>query len=141
MEFFPQGLLPFPSFIRKTEQERIQNLQKIFDFEHVNRFSTYELTLKLDGSSFTAYINDGKYGICSRNYEIDLTCEQNNIYLLASNKYKLDRLLKDYHDKTGKNIAIQGELIGPNIQKNFEKVSELELQGFDFLGIPGPESP
>ena len=58
----------FPSFIRKTDQERCQNLQKnIFvDWKDLE----WEISLKLDGSSLTGYYNNGETGICSRNLEL-----------------------------------------------------------------------
>src|SRR5665213_2347212 len=62
----------FPSFIPKTDQERIQNIfsdprenVKIFD----NRF---EISLKLDGTSFTAYRTAETVGVCSRNLDLKL---------------------------------------------------------------------
>jgi RNA ligase (TIGR02306 family) len=49
----------FPSFIRKTDEERIQNLSSEYD-ELKNH--TYYVTEKLDGSSATFYIKDGEFG-------------------------------------------------------------------------------
>lgn len=53
----------FPEFIRKTDQERIQNLFKTMQAEHFE--DIYEVTLKLDGSSMTVFVKDGVYGVCA----------------------------------------------------------------------------
>ena len=53
----------FPHFLRKTDQERIQNLMSYFDTQEEVYF---EETLKLDGSSCTMYNHVEKYTILER---------------------------------------------------------------------------
>jgi RNA ligase (TIGR02306 family) len=91
----------WPSFISKTDQERVQNLKWI-------PRETYEVTIKLDGTSVTIFYNDGRVGICSRNYEI----AQEGVYWNAA--IEIVEALKI----SGRNIAVQGELMGPGIQGN-----------------------
>ncbi len=56
---------PFPKEFPKTDQPRVQNLNVD------NLVGEYEATLKLDGTSFTAYaFPDGRSGVCSRNWEV-----------------------------------------------------------------------
>ena len=50
----------FPSFLRKTDEERIQNLSDQYDELKTH---TYYVTEKLDGSSATFYYNDGVFGV------------------------------------------------------------------------------
>ena len=64
----------FPSFIPKTDQERVQNLKK--EFDGIYKDYIWEVTEKLDGSSMTVYMKDGEFGVCSRN--LDLIEDENN---------------------------------------------------------------
>ena len=64
----------FPSFIRKTDQERVQNIwYKLNEkYNHIN----FEVTLKLDGTSATYYYRDGEIGVCSRNLNLKIESEE-----------------------------------------------------------------
>jgi RNA ligase (TIGR02306 family) len=108
----------FPSEIRKTDQERIQNIA----WHTLDPDTEYEITTKLDGSSMTVYVDmSGELGVCSRN--LDLSLDQanadNTFVRLAREEGLLDILL-DYFERTGLSIALQGELMGPGIQGNRE---------------------
>lgn len=119
----------FPSFLAKTDQERAQNLVATI-FSDLD--AEYEVTLKLDGTSFTAYVKDGQVGVCSRNYELELTDANNgNAYVRALLDSGLGAALKVFGD----NLAVQAELLGPGIQKNREKLKELTLFVFDIYDI------
>lgn len=100
----------FPSRIRKTDEERIQNLKKYFDKEI--KGYTFEASEKLDGSSITVYYDLGRVGVCSRNLDLDLDQEGNSFVDAAKESGLLDAL-----KELKLNIAIQGELIAPGIQK------------------------
>ena len=66
----PSRLSPFPSYLfPKTDQERIQNCINIFD-KYSNIDYNVVLTEKLHGESMSVYYNKGKFGVCSRNYEL-----------------------------------------------------------------------
>jgi RNA ligase (TIGR02306 family) len=108
----------FPSHSQKSDQERVQNLKHYFD---LYRDETFEMSLKLDGSSCTMYLRDGEFGVCSRN--LDLQPDESNTFWKMAKKYEMEERLKFY----GKNISIQGEVVGEGIQKNHEKI-----QGQDF---------
>lgn len=101
----------FPSFIPKTDQERIQNLSK--DFQKWKEEGTiWEVTEKLDGSSMTVFYKDGEVGVCSRNLE--LKEDENNTFWKSAKSSGAYPVLKN----KGLNIALQGELVGPGIQGN-----------------------
>lgn len=117
----------FPSFIRKTDQERIQNCYDDLLDDHKD--DMFEATLKLDGSSMTVYYNNGEFGVCSRN--LDLKETEGNTYWKVARNYKFEEAMKQY----GKNIAIQGELMGPGIQGNREKLTYHDLFVFDIWNI------
>jgi RNA ligase (TIGR02306 family) len=116
----------FPSFIRKTDQERIQTLPEFFE-EYKDM--GFEVTIKLDGSSMTVYHRNGDTGVCSRN--LDLKEDQNNSFWKIVNRLNLVELL----NHLGLNVAIQGELIGEGIQGNHEKLKGQELFVFDIWDI------
>lgn len=128
----------FPSFIRKTDEERVQNCIKYV----TNKWEDHEweITTKLDGSSFTAYFNrdgafaidnqwTGTFGVCSRN--LDLKETEENAFWQVARKYDLETKLK----KLGRSFAIQGELMGPGVQGNKEGLTELEMFVFNVFDI------
>lgn len=116
----------FPSFIPKTDQERIQNLTKAF--ESYKQY-TWEVTEKLDGSSCTFYYKDGDFGVCSRN--LDLKEDYNNTFWRMAAQYDVET----YMMELGKNIAIQGEVIGEGIQGNPYKITGQQFHVFDVYDI------
>lgn len=65
--------LPFPDFLRKSEENRVQNSSAQYR-RAVESGEEFEVTVKLDGESMTLYsIVDGRHvqtGVCSRNCEI-----------------------------------------------------------------------
>ena len=69
----------FPSFIPKTDETRVQVLQKI-----LNKYkgTICYVTEKVDGSSATYYIHNGEFGVCSRNNEL-LEDTENSFWKVA----------------------------------------------------------
>ena len=114
----------FPSFIPKTEEIRIQNFESEVGFSPVGERAY--VTEKLDGTSFTCYFNNGVFGVCGRNWELSET-DDNSLWRMAK---VLE--LKDKMTKHGKNIALQGELIGAGINGNLYGMSDHKL--FFFTG-------
>lgn len=117
----------FPSFVPKTDEERIQNLRRNFESGYLN--GEYRITEKLDGTSFTAYFNEGVFGVCSRN--IDLKRSDGNTYWVIADQYDLENKMTEY----GHNIAIQGEIIGKGIQGNQYGLDNLELRVFKMWDV------
>jgi RNA ligase (TIGR02306 family) len=118
----------FPSFLSKTDEERIQNLVSDFEEWKKNKKQFY-ITEKLDGSSATFYYKDGEFGVCSRNLEL-LETEDNTFWKVAR-KLDLENKLKN----TGKNLCLQGELIGEGIQGNPYKVKGQTVKFFNIYDI------
>lgn len=120
----------FPPFIHKTDETRVQVLQK-----QLNRCQGLEfvVTEKIDGTSFTAFIREGKFGICSRNMEVDINID--SPYSAIAKKYNLEEKFKKLREAIGYDFAIQGEIIGANIQQNKYKVREYECYLFNFVNI------
>ena len=101
----------FPSFISKTDESRAQNIPDEYK-TYTESNDNFYITEKLDGSSATFYINNGEFGVCSRNLEL-LETEGNTFWKVAR---QLD--LENKMKAQNKNFAIQGELIGEGIQGN-----------------------
>jgi RNA ligase (TIGR02306 family) len=117
-----------PSFIKKTDEENLENVIGVLN-ELKNK--PYYITVKVDGSSGTFYINNGKYGVCSRNLE--LLEEEKNGFFRVSKKYDIENKLKAYFKD--KNVAIQGEVYGPGIQNNLLDVREISFCVFNLWDI------
>jgi hypothetical protein len=175
----------FPTFLRKTDQERVQNclrgvqnwieyagksdpieMTEAVDIEWLDGMSAetngtlvvanertywrdegkwftaekiknepevkaermrFEQTLKLDGSSLTVYYNEGQIGVCSRN--LDLKRNMENLFW----KTGFGTLMALCH--LGRNIAVQGELMGPGVQGNREGLEDHRFYVFDVYDI------
>ena len=102
----------FPSFLVKTDEERVQNIAVEYSDLCFQSKHQFYVTEKLDGSSATFYINNGEFGVCSRNLELLET--ENNSFWKVARELKLEENLR----ALGKNICLQGELIGEGIQGN-----------------------
>lgn len=123
----------FPGFIRKTDQERCQNLGR--DIFVDNKDSSYEVTMKMDGTSFTAYYNNMLDGVCGRNWELKIDENEGNSLV----RMYVDSGLQAALRELGGNFAVQGELMGPGIQKNRESFASPKLFVFDIYDIDAGE--
>lgn len=145
---FPSHLVP------KTDQERIQNIP---DVVLGKSFLDFEITEKLDGTSCTIWMDvhqedlalggaDGQgYDIskpedierwkqdathvASRNWEMQK--EDGNVYSKTLRETDLTNKLWEL----GRNIAIQGEIIGPGIQGNKYGLAAQAFFVFDIYDI------
>lgn len=146
------GRKPLPSFIVKTNQDRVQNLADYLPLIQEDR-GFYVATEKIDGSSCSIYteIRDGDlhYGVCSHGCEL----EENSsdmywdiaktplINYLGEKLAPLDYLkAKCFEQQTQKmskyeqrlpRYVLQGELFGEKIQKNPLGVKGRHILFFD----------
>jgi RNA ligase (TIGR02306 family) len=118
----------FPSFLRKTDEERVQNLSSEYE-EYKSLGRSFYVTEKLDGSSATFYYKDGVFGVCSRNLEL-LETEGNTFWKVAR-QLDLENKMKDF----GVNISLQGELIGESVQGNPYKIKGQTVRFFNLFDI------
>jgi RNA ligase (TIGR02306 family) len=118
----------FPSFISKTDQERIQNLDDEFKTWQEQKL-TWEVTEKLDGSSMTVYVYNKDQGVCSRNLNL-LETDENTFWQITRKNNLIEKL-----KSTRRNLALQGELIGEGIQKNNYKLRGHDFYIFDIFDI------
>lgn len=91
----------------------------------------YYITRKEDGSSGTYFVRNGTFGVCSR--RIHLKESETNGFWRMARKYDIENVLKTaFPDK---DIAIQGEVVGPGIQNNKLGLKELEFRLFNLFDI------
>jgi RNA ligase (TIGR02306 family) len=121
----------FPAFIPKTDQERCQNMKSAI---FAKKDEDFVITEKLDGSSFTAFFNEGESGVCSRNYELKVDTAESIFVRMFTDK-STGESIQERLTRWGKNIAIQGELVGPGIQGNKYKLNEHRIYVFDVYDI------
>lgn len=119
---FPTHLIP------KTDQERIQNC---FPEVQAKGDVTYEVTLKLDGTSCTIFRWEDELRVCSRNLELKVNDENKDNTLVAMALKVADKVKHGY--------ALQGEVMGPGIQGNREGFKEHQFFVFDIYDIEEQE--
>lgn len=105
-----------------TDEERIQNIPNI-----IGEFQGKEvyITQKIDGTSTTFGIKDGKFIVAGRNWMFSDGIQ--NTYSEMALKYNVESRLRKLSMLTGEEWAIQGETYGEGIQKN-----KLGIKGHNF---------
>ena len=148
----------FPAYVIKTDETRIQSIPHIL--EEIKGVPLY-ISMKIDGTSGTFAYKDGKIDVCSRTvsrpdpqyqslwmklkrwYEIKIlnrkyTIPEDCVYWNAARKYSIIEILKQ-QGRMGRNLAIQGEIAGPNIQGNKLKLQDQQLFVFNVFDIDKQE--
>jgi RNA ligase (TIGR02306 family) len=153
--------LGFPKFIQKTDQTRVQNITNLYS-KAVADGEEFEESFKLDGSSLTAFVRDGVAGVASRNVGFRMEDEKRG-FLSTLSRFvshlrsrglrtaKWERVIKKDDNaftqmaveaglieairRDGRNLAIQGEMCGPSIQKNFEGLDKNTFFTYDVFLI------
>lgn len=117
---------PWPSWIAKTDEERLQNIPQILSIKGIE----WVATEKIDGSSCTIFVDADTDGVCSRN--LNLAESPGNTMWRLAREMKLHNLLrsmlKPWH---GDRIAIQGEVYGEGIQGNPLRVAGQHFRVFN----------
>lgn len=142
------SLKKFPSWIQKTDEERIENLP-----QYLNDHDTvWKMTEKIDGTS-TTYAIEKKFGgwdfiVCSRNLRINSPKQKvwhsENVYWDIVNKYDMENVLKQIAKKAldveklkeVKRVVLQGETYGYKLQGNPYKMNDIDFAAFN-LTIEG----
>lgn len=132
----------WPDWVRKTDEERCQNLPQLFPGDETK----WIVTEKIDGSSTTfTYKRKGKnkgFYVCSRNVCFD-TPEKaekcyydSNIYLEMAEKYDIENKLKEILEKYGGDydfVTIQGETYGESVQKRTYSIEGRNFMAFNLI--------
>jgi RNA ligase (TIGR02306 family) len=124
-----KGLIkgPFPSFMPKTDETRVQVLQAV-----LTRYKGKEcyVTEKVDGASCTVYLYNGEFGVCSRN--LDLKESEGNAFWKAVREAKVEEKMRKSFIG---NWAIQGELLGAGLQENRLHIEGKKILWFNVFDI------
>ena len=114
---------PFPARVPKTDEIRLQSALGVLD---ELRGQAFYVSTKCDGASAT-YVRDSIDGFaaCSRNWA--LAPGENHVWRLAE-RLKLAEVLPP-------DMAIQGEVCGPGIQKNRLGLGQTELFVFNVYDL------
>jgi hypothetical protein len=129
---------PFPSFIRKTDEDRIQLFPYFYEnWSHL----TFSVTEKIDGQSGTFFVirNPKKglfqkkwiFGVCSRNFQ--LIKEDNSSYWTIAKQLDLKAKMIDFCKVANTGLIYQGEIIGSKIQGNKYNRTGFELYIFNIM--------
>lgn len=125
----------WPAWVKKTDEERCQNLGWLFDGRDTGKWIATE---KIDGTSTTFTMRGRKrkreFYICSRNVVFDKPDKkcfyETNVYTEMAEKYDIEKKLSESLDQTPDLdfITVQGETYGAGIQKR-----DYGLKGHDFM--------
>jgi RNA ligase (TIGR02306 family) len=116
----------FPSWGKKTDAERCQNLLSEIKEAHDTDMQ-FEITIKLDGTSMSAGVGpNGEFHVCSRNLSLKLD-QVGNTYVDVAEMYNLESKML----LLGRPLLISGEIIGEGIQKNQEKIKGQDFYVFN----------
>ena len=114
---------PFPAWVPKTDEMRVQSVPQVLD---ELRGQPYVATLKYDGTSSTFTLDpSGEFMACTRNYAIPEDVGDPWLWRVVE-KYNLREKLAAFP-----NLAIQGEIVGPGVQKNRLGLRDLSLFVFN----------
>jgi len=120
-----------PSWIPKTDEERIQNIVALLDAN----FLEWTPTEKIDGTSASFAVDrvTGDFHVCSRNLDL-LEQDGNTLWAIASRLDVKRKLLADLEYHVGlegtNTLVLQGEVYGEGIQGN-----PLKLRGQHFAAF------
>jgi RNA ligase (TIGR02306 family) len=116
----------FPAFLPKTDEMRVQSLPAVL--EELSG-QPYVITQKYDGTSATYCIDprDGSFHACGRNLSI---LDGPNLYWRMAHKHNIEEALRKMP-----RYALQGEIVGPGVQKNPLGLKEVSLFGFSVYDI------
>ena len=136
MVFTKHRVKGFPTFISKTDESRIQNTPF-----YLNMDCSFVATEKVDGQSGTFTLqrvetkhfwskNTYDFAVCSRS--LRKWKKDKSSYWMVAKKYNLESVL---YKLIGDNewVAIQGECIAPDVQKNKYNVAEPDLYVFNLI--------
>lgn len=121
---------PFPVFIPKTDEERVQTIPKLLERYTGHKFV---LTEKLDGTSITCFVRDGQFGVCSRNFRVPY--DGSNLHGSVALQFDLENKFLELREHLGYDFALQGELIGNGIQKNPYRINGYDIRWYNLFNI------
>ena len=119
--------LAFPSQARKTAEARIQNCGKDLECLAGKRVVVSQ---KLDGTSTTFATIAGEFIVCGRNFRVQDIPGNSHYFKVVHDLSLAEKMLA-----LGRDIAIQGETVGPKINCNRMKLDSVEFCVFNIFDI------
>ncbi len=112
----------YPNWVVKSDEDNIEKLwDKVKDISDM-----FILTEKVEGMSTTFAIEKGKFKVYSHNWRV-----KEGLWVDYAVKNDIEKKLRAICKDMGfKSIAIQGELVGPDIQRNIYGLKELDFYMF-----------
>jgi RNA ligase (TIGR02306 family) len=118
-----EALGPFPPGVPKTDEIRLQSVLGVLD---EMRGVPFAITTKLDGTSTTFHVGqDGVLSACSRNWAL---ARSDAAPWRIAERHRLAEVVP-------REMAVQGELCGPGIQKNRLGLPSVEWFVFDAYDV------
>jgi RNA ligase (TIGR02306 family) len=121
----------FPSYVPRTDAMRLQMDPELY--LAAIKDSVVTVTRKEDGCSCTFVYNNGDFLPCGRNYVWDESDRKKFAPAYFQMMDKFD--LKNKMTALGRNLAIQGEITGPNVNSNRMGLKELTFSVFDVFDV------
>lgn len=135
LSLFPsshKGASTWPSWVRKTDEERIQNIPEI-----LQEPCLWIGTEKIDGTSATFTVKrfglkKPQFFVCSRNICLNENSSIAKKYFEIAKRYKIQEALMEilHRDPELDFVTLQGEIYGKGIQKR-----DYSLEGTDFAAF------
>ena len=131
----------FPVWIKRTDEERIENVPWMFESEE-----PFVVSEKIDGTSTTFFLDCTKrkhdFGVCSRNVR-QMTPDQTNyhtsedvgnVYWEMAFKYDIQNVLEKVAKKYNvSRVVLQGETYGESVQSNPLHINHRDFAAFNLI--------
>ena len=132
----------WPSWVIKTDEERVQNLPQLFPPDDTEWF----VTEKVDGTSTTFTMkrlrkNKYEFYVCSRNVCFDKPEKEEklfyetNVYTEMAIKYNAEEVLKNILETHSEFefVTIQGETYGKSVQQRDYHMNDIDFKAFNLI--------
>lgn len=132
----------WPSWVVKTDEERVQNLPQLFPPDDTEWF----VTEKVDGTSTTFTMkrlkrNKYEFYVCSRNVCFDKPEKEEklfyetNVYTEMAIKYNAEKVLKNILETHNEFefVTIQGETYGKSVQQRDYHMDNIDFKAFNLI--------
>mmetsp|Transcript_15241 Transcript_15241/g.22925 ORF Transcript_15241/g.22925 Transcript_15241/m.22925 type:complete len:370 (+) Transcript_15241:45-1154(+) len=119
---------PFPAGVPKTNENRLQENPRVLEYIEGRNIV---ITRKEDGCSATYVLRNDEFSICGRNFTLLNLTAQSQHYFEIEDRYNIQSGMK----KLGRELAIQGEIVGPKINGNRMKLSGNDFRVFNIKDL------
>ena len=132
----------WPSWVVKTDEERVQNLPQLFPGDETE----WIVTEKIDGTSTTFTMkrlkrNKYEFYVCSRNVCFDKPEKEEklfyetNVYTEMAIKYNIEEVLKNMLETHNEFefVTIQGETYGKSVQQRDYHMDNVDFKAFNLI--------